>query len=325
MNQAIEKRNHGQESVGLALVQTNNSLAKLNMRELKDLAEIFVASGAFPDIKSIAQAQLKILCGHELGFTPIVSMMGVHFFNGKVSLGANLISSLIKDSGKYEYKIVEHTDKACSVQFFQVIKDEIKSLGVAVRYTWEDAQKAQLTGKDNWKKYPQDMLFAACIRQGARRYCADILRGVTPESDNGEAEETVDRSAFDNEAETPVVRHEGESVDTSTGEVIEGEIVDDTEHTSSQRSQPEGQSAAGGSAAENAHSSSTVTGPVKTAVDLANGDTDLLADVNELFKIKCGDGETIDEDEALKVLKGRDLSQLNTAGLEKLKGELAAL
>ena len=142
MNQAIETRNRGQESVGLALVQTNNSLAKLNMRELKDLAEIFVASGAFPDIKSIAQAQLKILCGHELGFPPIVSMMGVHFFNGKVSLGANLISSLIKDSGKYEYKIVEHTDKVCSVQFYQVIKDELKSLGVAVRYTWEDAQKA---------------------------------------------------------------------------------------------------------------------------------------------------------------------------------------
>jgi len=89
---------------------------------------------------------------------------------------------------------------------------------------------------------------------------------------------------------------------------------------SSQQRQPSGQSAAGAKSADEG-----VRVPsVQTAVDLAT-DAELLAEVNELFKIKCGDGETIDEEEALKVLKGRDLTQLNAAGLEKLKGELAAM
>ena len=79
----------------------------------------------------------------------------------------------------------------------QNINGELRSLGVPVRYTIEDAAKAQLTGKDNWKKYTKDMLFAACIRQGSRRYCADVLRGVTADTDSD-----IDRSAID---ETPVL------------------------------------------------------------------------------------------------------------------------
>lgn len=263
MTQAIAVKEKDQ---GVAAFEGRNTLAKLNMRELKEVAGVFIESGSFNDVKQAAQAMVKIMAGQELGFSPIVSMTNIHFFNGKVSIGSNLMASLIKDSGKYEYKITEHTNEVCSIQFYQRIKDELKSLGVPVRYTIQDANKAGLTGKDVWKKYASDMLFAACIRQGTRRYCADVLRGITPETDNGLEEETVDRSAFDDqpEAEPPVIQHEGESVDTSTGEVIEGEIVHEEDSLSSQRTapqaQPSGQSAAVGSES---------TGSVKTAVDLA--------------------------------------------------------
>lgn len=216
--QAIERRTNAAEK--LANIRAvdfngNNKLARLNMRELKELAEIFVASGSFQDIKSVAQAQVKILTGAELGFSPIQSMIGVHFFNGKPSIGANLIASLIKDSGKYEYKITEHTDQTCSVLFYQRINDELKSLGTAVTYTYADATKAGLTGKDNWKKYPKDMLFAACIRQGARRYCADILRGVTAEADTAN-DIDVDARVMDETA----LLESGDTVNTVTGEVL---------------------------------------------------------------------------------------------------------
>jgi len=313
MTQALARK---EESTNVVAFEGRNTLAKLNMRELKEVAAVFIESGSFNDVKQAAQAMVKIMAGQELGFSPIVSMTNIHFFNGKVSIGSNLMASLIKDSGKYEYKITEHTNEACSIQFYQRIKDELKSLGVPVRYTIQDATKAGLTGKEVWKKYPSDMLFAACIRQGTRRYCADVLRGMTPESDNGVEEDTVDRSAFDNEAET--VQHNGETVDTVTGEVID---IEPEEETNSQRSaptaQPSGQSAAGGA---------DKSVRVPTAVDLATPDgAARLAEVNELFKVKCGDGETIDEAEAQAVLKGRDLSQLNAAGLEKLKGELAAM
>lgn len=221
-----------QENRGLGLVEEGNfgrnSLAKMSMRDLKELAGVFIESGSFTDVKGAAQAMVKIIAGQELGFSPIVAMTGIHFFNGKVSLGANLIASLIKDSGKYEYKITEHTADACSVVFYQNINGEIKQLGVPVRYTFADATKAGLTGKDNWKKYPMDMLFAACIRQGARRYCADILRGVTPETDVA-GESDVDRTAMEVE---PVVEASAADDTAIDVEVIETSEPDKAESKS---------------------------------------------------------------------------------------------
>lgn len=52
---------------------------------------------------------------------------------------------------------------------------------------------------------------------------------------------------------------------------------------------------------------------------------DLLAQINELLKVKCGDGETIDETAANAVLKGRNLALLPAEGLEKLLGDLQAM
>lgn len=221
----------------------NNALAKLNMRELKELATVFVESGAFPDIKQVAQAMVKIIAGSELGFSPIVSMTGIHFFQGKVEFSSTLKAALIKDSGKYEYKILQHTNECCEVAFFQRIGDQIKSLGTPVFYTIEDAAAAGLLGKDNWKKYRKDMLFAACIRQGTRRYCADVLRGVSSDHDVTEIEDGpidpngVETSAMDDanaqnvtiDAE-PIETNEAEAVDMETGEVIEVDTVDPSIH-----------------------------------------------------------------------------------------------
>lgn len=240
--------------MGLSVVHDSgqNKLARLNMRELKEVAQVFIESGSFTDVKQAAQAMVKIMAGAELGFSPIVSMTGVHFFNGKVSLGAGLIASLIKSGGKYEYKITEHTETRCSVQFYQVINGELKSLGVAVTYTWADAQKAGLTGKDNWKKYPKDMLFASCIRQGARRYCADILRGVTPETDVESESDVVPELQSDRVPEPITI--DGEIVDTATGEIIE---------------EPAASTPKASAASSRTETDTTPAGAVQKAVDLA--------------------------------------------------------
>jgi hypothetical protein len=180
---ATQKQNQGQQ---MSIVEGNfqrNSIAKLNMRELKELAEVFVTSKMFPDVTQTAQAMVKIIAGQELGFEPIVSMTGIHIFQGKVSIGANLLASLIKDSGKYQYKVTEHDNTACTVVFYQDVRGDWKQLGVPVRYTMQDAQNAGLTSKDVWKKYPSDMLFASVIRKGCRRYCADVLRGTVSDHD----------------------------------------------------------------------------------------------------------------------------------------------
>lgn len=215
--QAIERRTAGAD----IMRAKQNSIAKVDMRELKELAEIFVASGAFSDIKQVAQAQIKILAGHELGFSPIVSMTGIHFFQGKVSIGSNLIASLIKESPKYDYDIIEHSAAACAVQFYGTEGGVRRKLGVPVRYTIDEAAAAGLTSKDTWKKYPADLLFAGVIRQGSRRHCADVLRGVTTETDS-----VVDIEIDAESVETATEIVEGDVVDVVTGEVIEESVVE---------------------------------------------------------------------------------------------------
>lgn len=218
---------------GLAVVGEsagNNSLTRLNMQELKELAAVLVESGAFPDLKTLAQAQVKIIFGAELGFSPLVSVTGIHFFQGKVECSSTLKASLIKSSGKYDYKIIEHTDDRCEVAFFQLRNNEWVSCGVPIVYTAQDATNAGLINKDNWKKFRKDMLFSACIRQGQRRYCADTLHGIGDEVDSPVAQnEIIDASAIeDASAQNQTVDGEivtdttpdGTVVDTATGEVV---------------------------------------------------------------------------------------------------------
>lgn len=51
----------------------------------------------------------------------------------------------------------------------------------------------------------------------------------------------------------------------------------------------------------------------------------VLDEINGLMLTKCGDGETVDEDEAKAFLKGRNPAVMPLAALRKLRDELAAL
>lgn len=213
----------------LATVELNKFTA-LSLRDIEKMAGIFIESGFFPDLKKAAQAMVKIIAGQELGFSPMVSMTGIHFFQNKIEFSSTLKASLIKGSGKYDYKVIDHTNDRCEIAFFQKRGGEWVSCGVPVVYTWQDATAAGLTNKDNWKKFRSDMLFAACIRQGQRRYCADVLHGLGDEQD-GEYADTVDAQAIENakaegmtvDAEHVETLPSGEQVDTKTGEIIDVE------------------------------------------------------------------------------------------------------
>lgn len=142
--------------------------------ETERVAKAMVASGFFKDVQQTSQAIVKILAGRELGFGPFASLTGVNVIQNKPVIGANLLASAIKATRKYNYRILEMTDKACEIEFFE----DGKAVGKS-RFTMEDAQKAGLENKDNWRKYPRNMLFARAISNGQKWYCPDACNGVT--------------------------------------------------------------------------------------------------------------------------------------------------
>jgi len=130
-------------------------------------------SGYFTDAKSEAQAIVKVMAGSELGLPPFASMTGIHIIQGKPTLGSNVLATLVKNDPRYDYRIKQADDTACVLTWYEH-GEKIGSAG----FTIDEAAEAGLTGKDNWRKYTSDMLFARAISRGARRFAPGIFGGA---------------------------------------------------------------------------------------------------------------------------------------------------
>jgi len=159
------------------------------------LAEAFHKSGMFSDIKSAAQAIVKIYAGQELGLPPVYAMSNVNIISGKPAVSANALGLLIKRSGKYDYRITEHTDLKCVIDFFQMGQ----KVGAST-WTMDDTKRAGLSEKQTWKQYPRALLFSRALSQGARLYCPDAIGGVYTDEE---------------------LRNIPQKADQATGEIIE--------------------------------------------------------------------------------------------------------
>ena len=161
---------------------------------MQRMGKAFFASGMFPDLKSEAQAIVKVMVGKELGLPPFASITGIHVVAGKPVIGANLIATMIAQHPRYNYRIIKSTKEVCEIEFYDSV-DKIcnkSSLVGNTHFTIQEAQEAGLLGKDNWKKYPSDMLFARCISRGAKRYAPGIFGGAavyTPDEMNVDTDE----------------------------------------------------------------------------------------------------------------------------------------
>lgn len=159
-----------QPETALAL---RNATAEMDVMQL---GTVLAKSGYFQEAREAAQAVVKILAGREMGFGPIASMTGVHVIKGKPTVGANLMAAAIKRSGRYDYKVREISDTACKLEFFERDGDKWVSMGES-SFTAEDAKVAGLSGGDNHKHFPRNMLFARALSNGAKWYTPDIFGG----------------------------------------------------------------------------------------------------------------------------------------------------
>lgn len=143
-----------------------------SLKEPMAIGEVFAKSGMFPDVKSQAQAVVKILAGKELGLSPFESMASIYVVNGKLALTSKAMAGLVKRSKKYDYVIKKLDDKECTLAF---MKEETE-IGLST-FTFADGAKAGLVNKDNWKNYPRNMVFARALSNGCRWYCPEVVSG----------------------------------------------------------------------------------------------------------------------------------------------------
>ena len=142
--------------------------------DLFRMGQVLADSGYFQDARQAAQAIVKVMAGRELGFGPIASMTGIHIIQGRPSIGADLMAKAVKRSGRYNYRVTELTDEACSIDFFEKSAEAWQPIGTS-KFTRQDATKAKTKNLD---AFPRNMLFARAMSNGVKWYCPDAL-GLT--------------------------------------------------------------------------------------------------------------------------------------------------
>jgi hypothetical protein len=154
---------------------SNNELAvrhtaPMSLADTMQIGKVFAESGLFPDIRSQAQAVVKIMAGREFGMGEFESMQSIYLIQGRTSIAANAMAAAVKANPKYDYRVLRLDDEACAIEFFE----RGQSLGVS-QFTMLDARKA---GTKNLDKYARNMLHSRAMSNGVRWYCPDVFKGA---------------------------------------------------------------------------------------------------------------------------------------------------
>jgi hypothetical protein len=119
-----------------------------------------------------------ILSGRELGVGPMEALQKIHVVDGKPTLSAELMRSLVLRAGHViEFRTL--TDSKVVIAGRRAGSES----WTEVTWTTADAARIGVGGKDVWKKYPRQMLAARATSELCRLIFPDALAGLsyTPE------------------------------------------------------------------------------------------------------------------------------------------------
>lgn len=148
-------------------VQNNYSIAELETMSKK------VAQSNFLGTRNESEIFTLFMIAQAEGKNPIQASMDYSIIQGRPALKSQAtLVRFQKAGGKIEY--IKRDDTECKIKFKHPQAGEL-----IVSWTMETAQKAGLNlNKDNWKKYPRQMLAARCIAEGIRALYPACLEGL---------------------------------------------------------------------------------------------------------------------------------------------------
>jgi hypothetical protein len=154
---------------------------RFTLPEMKDLATEVSKSGLFK--MTPPQVLTLMMIAESEGIHPMQALMRWDIIDGRpAKKGVTVLSEFMAAGGAVVWGAMD--DKVCEGTFSH---PKHCPKGVTVRYTIEDAQRAQLTGRDNWKKNPADMLMWRVSVRGVRRALPGAIIGIYDPDDEAAA------------------------------------------------------------------------------------------------------------------------------------------
>ena len=174
--------------------------AMIPYADMERMAACIANSGLF-GVKNPTQALALMLIAQAEGLHPATAARDYHVIQGRPALKADaMLARFQAAGGKIEWH--DYTDTVVSGTFSHPAGGKVK-----IEWTFEQAKRAGLTGKDVWKQYPRAMLRARVISEGIRTVYPGVLSGMyTPEEvrDIVEVQGTAETSGPVHSAPPPV-------------------------------------------------------------------------------------------------------------------------
>ena len=148
-----------------------NEVALYNVQDMGTMANAIAKSGLF-GMKTPDQAMALMLVAQAEGMHPATITQDYDIIQGKACRKTHSVMARFQQmGGKVEWHSLDETKADATFSH---------PLGGSLRLTWtfEQAKKAGLTGKDNWKNYPRAMLRARCIAEGVRSIYPAAIGGM---------------------------------------------------------------------------------------------------------------------------------------------------
>lgn len=172
-----------------------------SLNDMQVMAESIARSGLF-GMKTSDQALALMLIAQAENSHPATITQDYDIIQGRAARKTNsVLARFQKSGGRVEWHELTETKADATFSHPQ---------GGSLRMTWtiQQAQKANLMGKDNWKNWPRSMLRARCI--------AEAVRAVYPAAIGGML---LTEEAQDLDASRQTLDHAEKTIDTATGEI----------------------------------------------------------------------------------------------------------
>lgn len=113
--------------------------------------------------------------GRSMGLSPAESLYRITVINGRPSASAELIAANVRRAG---HRLRVKKDDRARKATCEIVRRDDPDFTFTATWDMAKAQQANLSGKENWRKYPMAMLTARSITECARDACPEALYGV---------------------------------------------------------------------------------------------------------------------------------------------------
>lgn len=153
------------------------STALIALNDMERMASAIATSGLF-GMKTKEQALALMIVAQAENRHPGSVAAEYHIIQGRPALKADAMLARFQQAGGV-VEWIDYTAEKVSAKFSHSVNSPTP---VLIEWTFAQATKAGLTGKDNWKNYPRQMLRARVVSEGVRTVYPAVCVGVyTPE------------------------------------------------------------------------------------------------------------------------------------------------